>query len=168
MTNKSCTFCMLYNAEIGILYENEFWWAQLDSFPVVPGHTEVIPKRHIADFSELDENEQSSLHQAISDTLCRIKSTDLISQYERIIGNPLNEASKRLAQICLDDLTIRGHPFKNTVEYNLGLNNGANAGRTIDHLHWHILPRIKGDVPFPQGGVRCVPHADRYNYKITI
>ena len=40
--------------------------------------------------------------------------------------------------------------------YNLGLNEGRAAGRTIDHLHIHLIPRYSGDVSFPAGGVRNV------------
>ena len=33
--------------------------------------------------------------------------------------------------------------------YNIGINVGAAAGQTIFHLHLHIIPRYKGDVPTP-------------------
>ena len=29
--------------------------------------------------------------------------------------------------------------------YNLGLNSGRDAGQTVDHVHWHIIPRFSGD-----------------------
>ncbi len=38
--------------------------------------------------------------------------------------------------------------------YNIGANDGRAAGRTIDHLHIHIIPRYEGDVENPRGGVR--------------
>jgi len=41
-------------------------------------------------------------------------------------------------------------------EFNIGLNNGVNAGQTIDHVHFHIIPRVAGDVDNPRGGVRGV------------
>ena len=47
--------------------------------------------------------------------------------------------------------------------YNLGLNVGAAAGQTVDHLHLHVIPRYAGDVPDPRGGVRHVL-AGRGNY----
>ena len=40
--------------------------------------------------------------------------------------------------------------------YNLGLNIGESAGQTVDHAHLHIIPRYKGDVSDPRGGVRWV------------
>ena len=40
--------------------------------------------------------------------------------------------------------------------YNVGINDGPEAGQTIPHLHIHLIPRYKGDVDEPQGGVRGV------------
>ena len=49
--------------------------------------------------------------------------------------------------------------------YNIGVNVGAAAGQTIFHLHLHVIPRYRGDVPDPRGGIRrikksLVPYAD--------
>lgn len=41
--------------------------------------------------------------------------------------------------------------------FNAGLNVGADAGQTIEHAHIHLIPRYKGDMQDPRGGVRhCV------------
>jgi superfamily II DNA or RNA helicase/diadenosine tetraphosphate (Ap4A) HIT family hydrolase/HKD family nuclease len=40
--------------------------------------------------------------------------------------------------------------------YNVGFNSGAAAGQTVGHLHIHVIPRYRGDVPDPRGGVRHV------------
>jgi len=40
--------------------------------------------------------------------------------------------------------------------YNIGINDGAAAGQTVPHLHIHLIPRYKGDVEDPRGGVRWV------------
>lgn len=40
--------------------------------------------------------------------------------------------------------------------YNIGVNVGAAAGQTVFHLHVHVIPRYKGDVKEPRGGVRHV------------
>lgn len=47
--------------------------------------------------------------------------------------------------------------------YNIGINDGPAAGQTVSHLHVHLIPRYRGDVPDPRGGVRWVlPAKARY------
>lgn len=43
-----------------------------------------------------------------------------------------------------------------TSDYNVGINCGNHAGQTIDHVHIHLIPRRKGDIEDPRGGVRWV------------
>lgn len=38
--------------------------------------------------------------------------------------------------------------------YNIGINCGEAAGQTIPHFHIHMIPRYKGDVENPRGGIR--------------
>jgi diadenosine tetraphosphate (Ap4A) HIT family hydrolase len=40
--------------------------------------------------------------------------------------------------------------------YNLGVNVGKMSGQTINHVHVHLIPRYKGDIKNPIGGVRNV------------
>jgi ATP adenylyltransferase len=40
--------------------------------------------------------------------------------------------------------------------FNIGINDGESAGRTIAHCHLHLIPRRKGDIEDPTGGVRGV------------
>ena len=40
--------------------------------------------------------------------------------------------------------------------FNLGVNINETAGQTISHVHIHLIPRYKGDVKEPRGGVRGV------------
>lgn len=50
--------------------------------------------------------------------------------------------------------------------YNIGINVGAAAGQSINHLHIHVIPRYKGDVENPKGGVRgVIPHKKFYEFK---
>jgi diadenosine tetraphosphate (Ap4A) HIT family hydrolase len=47
--------------------------------------------------------------------------------------------------------------------FNIGINAGADAGQTIFHCHMHLIPRRKGDVHEPRGGVRgVIPGKQRY------
>jgi diadenosine tetraphosphate (Ap4A) HIT family hydrolase len=40
--------------------------------------------------------------------------------------------------------------------FNVGANCGEAAGQSVWHAHIHVIPRYKGDVPEPRGGVRGV------------
>ena len=40
--------------------------------------------------------------------------------------------------------------------YNVGFNAGAAAGQTVMHVHVHVIPRYRNDVPDPRGGIRHV------------
>lgn len=40
--------------------------------------------------------------------------------------------------------------------YNMGVNIGKAGGQSRMHVHVHLIPRYSGDVPSPQGGIRCV------------
>lgn len=40
--------------------------------------------------------------------------------------------------------------------YNVGFNAGEAAGQTVMHLHVHVIPRFRGDMDDPRGGVRHV------------
>jgi superfamily II DNA or RNA helicase/diadenosine tetraphosphate (Ap4A) HIT family hydrolase/SOS-response transcriptional repressor LexA len=47
--------------------------------------------------------------------------------------------------------------------YNVGFNAGAAAGQTVMHLHVHVIPRFRGDMDDPRGGVRhVVPSKGNY------
>jgi len=40
--------------------------------------------------------------------------------------------------------------------FNVGVNDGQAAGQTVMHAHIHVIPRRKGDVADPRGGVRWI------------
>jgi len=42
------------------------------------------------------------------------------------------------------------------VAFNVGINNGVEAGQSVMWPHVHLIPRRKGDTPIPRGGVRGV------------
>jgi diadenosine tetraphosphate (Ap4A) HIT family hydrolase len=47
--------------------------------------------------------------------------------------------------------------------YKVGLNIGEAGGQTVSHAHLHLIPRYRGDVKDPRGGIRWViPARARY------
>lgn len=47
--------------------------------------------------------------------------------------------------------------------FNIGMNCGEAAGQTVFHFHCHLIPRYKGDMENPRGGVRyCIPEKGDY------
>ena len=47
--------------------------------------------------------------------------------------------------------------------YNIGMNCGEAAGQSVIHFHCHVIPRYKGDMDNPRGGIRhCVKGKGNY------
>ena len=47
--------------------------------------------------------------------------------------------------------------------FNIGMNIGEDAGQTVFHFHIHIIPRRKGDIDNPRGGIRgVIPGKQKY------
>ena len=47
--------------------------------------------------------------------------------------------------------------------FNIGMNIGKDAGQTVFHFHIHIIPRRKGDIDNPKGGIRgVIPNKQKY------
>jgi|TARA_B110000438_G_C15510892_1_gene519853 diadenosine tetraphosphate (Ap4A) HIT family hydrolase len=50
--------------------------------------------------------------------------------------------------------------------FNVGVNIGNDAGQSIMHCHIHLIPRRKGDVKDPRGGIRgVIPSKQKYERK---
>ena len=122
MATENCLFCNIQtNERTRIIAENELAYVIRDGFPVTPGHTLIIPKRHAVDYFELVQSEVHAI-------------------------NALMHEQKK--QLMLVDPSIEG--------FNIGMNCGEVAGQTIFHCHVHLIPRRRGDVENPRGGVRHV------------
>ena len=117
--DEDCPFCTL-GEHVEVLFKTDTAMAILDSYAISPGHTLVIPKRHVPDYFELTAEEQNELWQLVN-----------------------------RCKIILQD---RFHPDG----FNIGINVGEMAGQSIFHVHIHLIPRYKGDMKNPKGGVRHI------------
>jgi diadenosine tetraphosphate (Ap4A) HIT family hydrolase len=114
-----CAFCE--RTRTGeLLAENELAVAFLDAFPVTPGHSLIVPRRHEPDFLALTAAEQAAVWALAA------------------------------------SVTRQLHASHAPDGYNIGVNVGEAAGQTIDHAHLHVIPRRRGDVADPRGGIRWV------------
>ncbi len=76
-----------------------------------------------------------------------------LSNEELLACNDLVQILKK--EIIKKDPSVKG--------FNLGTNIGKVSGQSILHCHLHLIPRRKGDVDNPQGGVRSViPNKQHY------
>ena len=56
----SCNFCKI--SESRIVSSDDLVVVIRDRYPVSPGHTLIIPRRHVADYFELTEEEHAAMH----------------------------------------------------------------------------------------------------------
>ena len=76
-----------------------------------------------------------------------------LTQEEVLAINQLMEAQRIF--LLDSDSTIGG--------FNIGMNCGEIAGQSVWHCHVHLIPRRKGDVEYPKGGVRhVIPYKGNY------
>jgi len=80
-------------------------------------------------------------------------------------GSFLRLTREEQAAIWALVVPVRGHIEANRLPdgYNIGINVGEAAGQTVAHAHLHVIPRYRGDVADPRGGIRSViPANARY------
>jgi diadenosine tetraphosphate (Ap4A) HIT family hydrolase len=66
----------------------------------------------------------------------------------------LAEKEKMALQLMIDRVKTLLDKRYQPDGYNIGMNCGEVAGQTVSHFHCHIIPRYKGDMENPKGGVR--------------
>ena len=94
----------------------------------------------------------TELHTLIIPKRCVASYFDL---NDRELNNLQQIIKKEKEELINIDKTISG--------FNLGVNDGLDAGQTIFHCHVHLIPRRKNDVDVPRGGVRgVIPLKQKY------
>ena len=77
-----------------------------------------------------------------------------------------DEENIELNQILKDQKKELKDLDSNISGFNVGVNIGKDAGQSIMHCHIHLIPRRKGDVEDPRGGVRgVIPERQKYRKK---
>lgn len=106
-----CIFCDIIDGKIPSkkVYEDDEVLAILDISQVTYGHTIVMPKKHVKNILEADEETVSACMKAVH----------------------------RLAKQIVSNTGAKGCNILN--------NCNEVAGQTVDHLHFHIIPRYSED-----------------------
>jgi ATP adenylyltransferase len=82
-----------------------------------------------------------------------------IDSYFDLTDNELNRLQKLIKE--QKDLILKED--SNVTGFNIGINVGIDAGQTVMHTHIHLIPRRKGDMENPRGGVRgVIPEKQSY------
>ncbi len=108
----TCPFCNPM-VEGAIFAHSEKFLAIYNIAPILPGHSLVIPKRHLQSIMELNDSELS----------------------EMIIF------TKKVTDLLLTAFSAEA--------FNWSLQEKEFAGQSVAHLHLHIVPRYKDDLPKP-------------------
>lgn len=123
--NPDCPFCGVPGDRV--IAQSGLTITIRDRYPVSPGHTLVIPIRHVASFLDMTDEEHAQLLAAVKAATTALGA----------------------------ELSPDG--------FNIGVNVGVAAGQTVMHAHVHVIPRFRGDVDDPRGGVRhCIPGRGYY------
>lgn len=139
--SKKDFFCKVAQKEVDrpLIGENDTFMALADGYGVTPGHALIVPKEHIESFFSLTSKQLQDAFSLLKD--CK----------EKILGN-------------ITDRQAKGEPINAPTGFNIGINEGAQAGRTVHHLHMHLIPRYPGDMDDPKGGVRgVIPEKQKYS-----
>ena len=147
--DPECFFCFTDRQRI---FENDYFYSIFDVHPVSPGHALVIPKDHVVSLIDLNKEQWISLKDIIRETINSIERTNFKQIYEDIIKEKPTDKSDYFCNKMLNHIGISKIPEG----YNIGNNDGEVAGRTIHHLHIQIIPRYKGDIENPRGGIRNI------------
>jgi histidine triad (HIT) family protein len=101
-----CIFCQIIDKKIPakIAYEDDKVLAFHDISPQAPTHILIIPRKHIASISDLQDQDSGILG------------------YMHLIAKKLAKETK---------IEKSG--------YRLVINNGADAGQAVGHIHLHVL-----------------------------
>ncbi len=159
MNSEDCIFCTIKNSERK-LWQNDSFFIFLDNFPVNPGHMLVVPINHTLSLLDLSDDAWMDLNKAIKHAHVILEKLNLTEVYTQMLKTADNPKSQEYITTALGQLERDNKPSG----FNYGVNDGVSAGRTVHHLHWHIIPRYDNDAADPRGGVRGVI-PQRQNYR---
>jgi bis(5'-adenosyl)-triphosphatase len=118
-----------------IFYASRHCFGLVNLKPVLPGHVLVIPKRCVCVAASYEVNAAGPHHK--SHTKCP----------RRVVKRAADLTDDEAADLFLTTRLISGRmeTLYGATSLTLTLQDGPDAGQTVPHVHFHILPRTAGD-----------------------
>ncbi len=98
---ENCIFCSIIEGKqpAYVIEENEYFLIILDIFPLRPGHTLIISKRHVKFIEELENKERELLIDLINKMSQKLKDSKLNVKATQIVLNNGKEANQTIPHL---------------------------------------------------------------------
>lgn len=141
---SECIFCKIINNEIPSrkIYEDENVIAFLDLTQVTPGHTLVLPKKHISDIFEYDEELAGTVFSQIPKIARAIKQSDSAITGMNIINNNGSVAYQSVFHSHIH--LIPRYTKNDDFSMAFGDNSTSYTNEELDHIVKLIKEKMEG------------------------
>ncbi|SEK27061.1 histidine triad (HIT) family protein [Carnobacterium iners] len=131
---SECIFCKIIKNEISSrkIYEDEHIIAFLDLTQVTPGHTLVLPKKHVADIFEYDEELASIVFSRIPKIARAIKESDSTIEGMNIVNNNGTVAYQSVFHSHIH--LIPRYTKQDNFSIVFGDNSNRHTAKELDHI----------------------------------
>ncbi|KAI0974623.1 HIT domain-containing protein [Xylaria arbuscula] len=103
--------------------------------PLLPGHVLVCPRALHKRLTDLSANELTDLFTAVQ-RVQRMLARYYFSQAQSQDQSPKPTGVREDASVAA--------PSPDAGSFNIAVQDGAEAGQTVPHVHVHVIPRIRG------------------------
>jgi diadenosine tetraphosphate (Ap4A) HIT family hydrolase len=108
---SGCVFCRLEQDRRRIVAENELAFCIRDGFPLVEGHTLVMPRRHVADYFDLTQAERNAIEE-----LLRTQRKVLAEEDDSITGWDIDISAAASAEQTIFHVHFQLNPRRDEAE----------------------------------------------------
>ena len=125
---KDCIFCKLANGEIptNIVFEDDVVTVFMDANPNTDGHMLIVPKKHIEDFTEIDNETLIHVHDVAK------KMKDLI--YEKLGTCGLKLVNNYGSEQQIKHYHMHVIPVYEDTDFHYQFVDSANIDKTFEKL----------------------------------
>lgn len=134
---ENCIFCKIIDGEIPSLkiYEDEYVYAFLDINPSTKGHTLVIPKKHVIDIYDMDEETAAKTFAAVP------KIANAIKEAFNPIGLNIVNNNQQPHQVVFH-YHIHLIPRYNNDDFNISFNNMGLSNDELLNIQKEIINKL--------------------------